>query len=44
MGERGPARSQFRDWIGKHGVLPEARITLVDEETGTVLTSWPDGQ
>jgi acyl-coenzyme A synthetase/AMP-(fatty) acid ligase len=36
------ARSRFRDWIGKHGVLPGARITLVDEETGATLTTWPD--
>lgn len=36
------ARSKFRDWIGEHGSRPGARITLVDEETGTVLTTRPD--
>jgi len=36
------ARSRFRDWIGERGSMPGARITLVDEETGTVLTTWPD--
>lgn len=36
------ARSKFRDWIGEHGSRPGARITLVDEETDTVLTTWPD--
>lgn len=36
------ARAKFRDWIGEHGVLPGARVTLVDEETDTVLTTWPE--
>lgn len=36
------ARSKFRDWIGEHGSRPGARITLVDEETDTTLTTWPD--
>jgi hypothetical protein len=36
------ARGKFRDWIGEHGTLPDARVTLVDEETGDVLTTWPD--
>lgn len=36
------ARRKFRDWIGEHGSRSGARITLVDEETGTVLTTWPD--
>jgi hypothetical protein len=36
------ARGKFRDWIGEHGGRSGARITLVDEETGTVLTTWPD--
>ena len=35
------ARGKFRDWIGEHGSRPGARITLVDEETDTVLTTWP---
>jgi acyl-coenzyme A synthetase/AMP-(fatty) acid ligase len=36
------ARGKFRDWIGAHGALPGARVTLVDEETGETLTTWPD--
>jgi hypothetical protein len=36
------ARRKFRGWIGEHGSRPGARITLVDEETGAVLTTWPD--
>lgn len=36
------ARKKHRDWIGEHGNLPAARITLVDEETGETLTTWPD--
>lgn len=35
------ARRKFRDWIGEHGGRPGARITLADEETGTMLTTWP---
>lgn len=35
------AREQFKVWVGNWG-RPGARITLVDEETGTVLTEWPD--
>jgi hypothetical protein len=36
------ARGKFRDWIGEHGTLPSARVTLVDEDTGTTLTTWPN--
>ena len=35
------ARDKFRDWIGSHRDLVEPHFTLVDEETGTVLTTWP---
>ncbi|MER5843667.1 hypothetical protein ABT099_25930 [Streptomyces prasinus] len=35
------ARAKFREWVGEWG-LPGARITLVDEETGRVLTTWPE--
>jgi hypothetical protein len=34
------ARSKFREWVGS-GVA-DARVTLVDEETGAVLTEWPE--
>ncbi|MET9521548.1 hypothetical protein [Streptomyces coeruleorubidus] len=33
------SRAKFRDWIGEHGTLPDARV---DEEAGTTLTTWPD--
>jgi len=36
------ARGKFRDWIGEHGSLPDARVVLVDEETGETLAEWPD--
>jgi hypothetical protein len=35
------ARTQFRSWVGEHG-LPGARIVLVDEASGDVLETWPD--
>lgn len=36
------ARSKFTAWVGSSGGLPEPRVTLVDEETGRVLATWPD--
>jgi hypothetical protein len=33
------ANRMFRSWIGERG-QPGARITLVDEETGLLLTEW----
>jgi hypothetical protein len=36
------ARGKVTSWIGSWG-RPGARITLVDEETGALLTTWPDG-
>jgi hypothetical protein len=35
------ARAKVTEWIGSWG-QSGARITLVDEETGTTLTTWPD--
>ncbi|AWT42534.1 MULTISPECIES: hypothetical protein [Streptomyces] len=35
------ARDKLKSWIGEWG-RPGARITLTDEETGRVLTTWPD--
>lgn len=35
------ARDRFRAWVGDWG-RPGAAVTLVDEETGDVLTSWPE--
>ena len=34
------ARGKFTRWVGS-GVA-DARVVLVDEETGRVLASWPD--
>lgn len=36
------ARRQWTAWIGERGSMPGARITLVDEETGETLASWPE--
>ncbi|MEU1466333.1 hypothetical protein ABZ467_38195 [Streptomyces sp. NPDC005727] len=35
------ARDKFRRWVGKVGNTLAPRVTLTDEETGDVLTSWP---
>lgn len=41
-GDRATAEVKFTRWVGEHGSVDGARLTLVDEETGTVLTTWPD--
>lgn len=41
-GSEETARDKFRDWIGEQGSMPDARVTLVDEETGETLTTWPE--
>jgi hypothetical protein len=35
------ARGKFATWVGEWG-RPGARVTLVDEDTGTLLTEWPE--
>ncbi|MGX4694340.1 hypothetical protein [Streptomyces sp. JNUCC 63] len=35
------ARRKFSGWVGAYGHLHGVRITLVDEETGQTLASWP---
>jgi hypothetical protein len=35
------ARGMLPAWVGNWGELPDARVTLVDEESGETLTSWP---
>lgn len=40
--KRSTADDKFRRWIGEHGNVVGARVTLVDEETGETLTEWPD--
>jgi hypothetical protein len=39
-GSEGVARAKFTSWVGDWGV-PGARVTLVDEQTGDELDSWP---
>lgn len=39
-GREETARRKLTAWIGDWG-KPGVGITLVDEETGTVLTEWP---
>lgn len=34
------ARGKFRDWVGS-GVA-DARVVLVDEESGETLAEWPE--
>ncbi|MFG2352560.1 hypothetical protein [Streptomyces sp. NPDC048521] len=41
-GSEATARRKFTRWIGEYGSMPDARVALTDEETGTVLTSWPE--
>lgn len=36
------ARDQLPVWVGNWGSVPGARVTLVDEDTGAVLTTWPE--
>ncbi|MFG3127303.1 hypothetical protein ACGFZU_06335 [Streptomyces tendae] len=36
------ARRKVASWIGEHGSRSGARVTLTDEETGDVLTEWPE--
>ncbi|MFE2048039.1 hypothetical protein ACFXAS_05990 [Streptomyces sp. NPDC059459] len=43
-GNEATARRKLAAWVGEHGDRPGARVTLVDEETGSVLTEWPAGQ
>lgn len=36
---RATADRKFTRWIGEHGNVDGARVTLVDEETGETLTT-----
>ncbi|WP_281155581.1 hypothetical protein [Streptomyces sp. HYC2] len=40
-GSEATARRKFLSWVGEYGSMPGARITLTDEQQGSVLTSWP---
>ncbi|MFF4346842.1 hypothetical protein [Streptomyces sp. NPDC001530] len=35
------AERKFTSWIGEHGSVAGARVTLVDEAEARVLKSWP---
>lgn len=36
------ARDKFVAWVGAYGAMPDGTVTLVDEDTGPVLRTWPD--
>jgi hypothetical protein len=40
-GSEAVAREKFTKWVGDCR-LPDATVTLVDEDTGETLTTWPD--
>jgi hypothetical protein len=40
--DRATADRKYLSWIGERGSMPDARITLVDEQEQLVLASWPD--
>jgi hypothetical protein len=40
--DRAVADRKFLGWVGEYGNFPGARITLVDEEAGETLTTWPE--
>ena len=40
-GSEAVARGKLAGWVGQYGHLPDARVALVDGETGAVLTDWP---
>ncbi|MFF8973543.1 hypothetical protein [Streptomyces sp. NPDC014995] len=40
--DRATTERKYTNWLGAHGDRDGASVTLTDEETGTVLTSWPE--
>jgi len=38
-GSEATARSKFAEWVGRP--VADARVTLVDEETGETIDDWP---
>jgi hypothetical protein len=36
------ALRKFTRWVGEYGSMPNARITLTDEDTGERLAAWPE--
>ena len=40
--DRATADRKFSAWKEEHGSVDGARVVLVDEGTGTVLTTWPE--
>lgn len=41
-GSEATARRKFTAWVGEHGDRPGARVILIDEGSGRVLTEWPE--
>lgn len=41
-GDRATAERKFTSWIGEFGDVDQARVVLVDEADGSVLTTWPE--
>jgi hypothetical protein len=40
-GDLATAERKYTEWIGEHGSVDGARITLVDEQEQRVLAGWP---
>ncbi|OIJ98988.1 hypothetical protein BIV25_10790 [Streptomyces sp. MUSC 14] len=36
------ARRKFAGWKDEYSSISNAQVTLTDEETGMVLTTWPE--
>lgn len=36
------ARRKLATWVGEYGTAPDARVLLLDEDTGARLTEWPE--
>jgi len=41
-GSEATGRRKLVGWVGEYGSMPDARITLTDEETGEQMDEWPD--
>ncbi|MGW4950652.1 hypothetical protein [Streptomyces parvulus] len=41
-GDEAIARRKFAAWVGRYGSQAGVQITLVDEEQGVTLTTWPE--
>ena len=41
-GREATARRKYTACIGEHDARPDARVILIDEGSGRVLTEWPE--